>query len=129
MSIDFADAAPTVLVVDDEPDMRDLARLILEKGGLSVIEADGGAEALHRFYALAPPPVPAVVVLDNRMPGLTGLQVAEKMLAHNPDQVIVLFSAWLDHDVVAAATSLGVTECLSKSDARTLPAVVRRLLQ
>ena len=129
MSIDASLQVPTVLVVDDEPDMRDLARLILEKSGLAVVEAGDGNEALQRFYALAPPPQPAVVVLDNRMPGLSGLQVAEQMLAHNPDQVIVLYSAWLDHDVVARAKLVGVTECVSKTDARTLPSVVRRLLQ
>ena len=119
---------PTILVVDDEPDMRDLARLLLEIDGLTVVEAADGAEALERYFSLNPPPVPAVVVLDNRMPGLTGLEVAEAMLKHYPEQVIILFSAHLDRNFEAAAKELGVAECISKVDARHLPTVVRRLL-
>lgn len=119
---------PTILVVDDEPDMRDLARLLLEIEGLQVVDASDGAEALSKFFALAPPPVPAVVVLDSRMPGLTGLEVAKSMLEHNPDQLIVVFSAYLDRNLEASARELGVAECISKVDARHLPAVVRRLL-
>ena len=121
--------APLVLVVDDEPDMRELARMILELDGLEVVEAADGTEALEQFFALAPPPVPAVVILDNRMPGLTGLQVAESMLAHHPDQAIIVFSAYVDQDLEAAARALGVAKCISKTEARHLPSMVRRLLQ
>ena len=92
-----------VLLVDDEPDIRDLARLILEVDGLSVVEATSGTEALQQYFELAPPPVPAAVVLDQRMPGLSGLEVAEQMLSHNPGQVIVLFSAHLDQEARAEA--------------------------
>ncbi len=119
---------PLILVVDDEPDMRDLARMLLEIDGLTVVEAPDGKQALEQYFAMSPPPVPAVVVLDSRMPGLTGLEVAESMLAHNPDQVIVIFSAFLDRNLEAAAKDLGVAECISKVDARHLPSVVRRLL-
>ncbi|WP_460809782.1 response regulator transcription factor [Nocardioides salsibiostraticola] len=121
--------APLVLVVDDEPDMRELARMILELDGLEVVEAANGTEALEQYFALAPPPVPAVVILDNRMPGLTGLQVAESMLAHHPDQAIIVFSAYLDRELEAAARALGVAECISKTEARHLPDLVRRLLR
>ncbi|CAN5444157.1 hypothetical protein BH09ACT12_BH09ACT12_11030 [soil metagenome] len=120
--------APMISVVDAEPDMRDLARLLLEIDGLSVIEAGDGAEALEQFFSLKPPPVPAAVVLDNRMPGMSGLEVAERMLSHNPGQVIILFSAHLDRNFEAQAKELGVAECISKVDARHLPSVVRRLL-
>lgn len=119
----------TILVVDDEPDMRDLSRMLLEIDGLQVVEAADGAEALEKFFKLAPPPVPAVVVLDSRMPGMTGLEVAASMLEHNPEQMIVVFSAHLDRNLEAAARELGVAECISKIDARRLPSVVRSLLK
>lgn len=121
--------APTVLIVDDEPDMRELARVILERDGIEVIDvAADGAEALERFFELNPPPRPSAVVLDNRMPGLTGLQVAEQMLSHHPDQVIVLFSAFLDSSVEAAARAVGVTACVSKTDLTRLAPIIRGLL-
>ena len=89
--------APSIFVVDDEPSMRMLARAFLQKGGFNVVdEAEDGPQALERFQDLNPPPVPSVVLLDNRMPGLTGLEVAEQMLTQHPSQVIVLFSAHLD---------------------------------
>ena len=121
--------APSVLVVDDEPDVRDLARAILEMGGFHVIdEAEDGNEALARFVDLAPPPIPTVVLLDNRMPGRPGLEVAREMLRHHPDQVIVLFSAHLDDEVEEEARKIGVAACVSKMDAPRLPEILRRFV-
>ena len=120
---------PSVLVVDDEPDMRLLARRSLEKGGLHVVaEAVDGPQALEQFVSLDPPPVPTVVLLDNRMPGLTGLEVAQQMLTRNPDQVIVLFSAHLDETVEEGARASGVSACVSKSHLGRLPTIIWSLL-
>ncbi len=122
--------APTVFVVDDEPDMRLLARVFLEKGGFSVVhEAADGSQALERFHELNPPPIPSVVLLDNRMPGLTGLEVAEQMLSQHPNQVIILFSAHLDPAVEERARAIGITACVSKMKASRLPEIIRTLLQ
>ena len=121
--------APTVLVADDEPDIRELARVYLELDGFEVVgEAVDGPEALDRYIALNPPPVPAALVLDNRMPGLTGLQVASMILERHPDQVIVLFTAFLDDDVEREARAIGVGACLDKLQAADLPATLRGLL-
>lgn len=122
--------APSVFVVDDEPDMRMLARVFLERGGFNVVtEAEDGPQALERFHELNPPPIPSVVLLDNRMPGLTGLEVAERMLAQHPSQVIVLFSAHLDGSVKTKARDVGITACVSKMEASRLPDIIRTLLQ
>lgn len=121
--------APTVLIVDDEPDMRELARVVLEADGIDVVdEAIDGLDALERYYELDPPPIPSAVLLDHRMPGLTGLEVAGKMLSHHPGQVIVLFSAYLDANVVVAARDAGVTACVSKMDVSKLAPIIRGLL-
>ena len=124
-----APVAPSVFVVDDEPEMRMLARVFLERGGFSVVdEAEDGPQALERFHDLNPPPVPSVVLLDNRMPGLTGLEVAEQMLSQHPDQVIILFSAHLDTAVKEKARALGIAACVSKMEASRLPEIIRTLL-
>ena len=123
-------AAPSVFVVDDEPEMRMLARVFLERGGFNVVdEAGDGSQALERFHELDPPPVPSVVLLDNRMPGLTGLEVAELMLAQHPGQVIVLFSAHLDPAVRERARAIGIAACVSKMEASKLADIIRTLLQ
>jgi CheY-like chemotaxis protein len=62
----------TVLVVDDEPDIRDALRWMLEFKGHDVLEADNGVEALHILqYAVQP----LVVLLDLHMPLLSGAGV------------------------------------------------------
>ena len=127
MTLDASSEATTVLLVDDERDIRELARLIMEMGGLVVDEAVDGTQAIQRFIELDPPPKPAVVVLDNRMPGLTGVEVARRMLDIHPEQVILLFSAFLDPATEDAARAIGVTECVSKTDVRRLPDIIRRL--
>ena len=48
------------------------------------------------------------------------------MLQHNPDQVIVLFSAHLDGEVEEEAKAIGVAACVSKMDAPRLPEILRR---
>lgn len=122
-------APPTVLVVDDEEMMRELARAVLETSGLSVVaEASDGPQALERYESLDPPPDPSVVLLDQRMPGLTGLEVAQRILARNPAQVIILFSAFLDPGVEAAARDIGVTACVSKTEVVRIPDLIRRLV-
>jgi CheY-like chemotaxis protein len=114
----------TVLVADDEPDMRLLVRLVLERAGFEVVEeAVDGVSALAAASRLTPP-VPTVMVLDNQMPGRTGLEVAERVLAESPRQCIILFSAFLDDNVERRAVQLGIRGCLAKGDVARLPEMI-----
>ena len=127
----MTDAAgrPTVLVADDEPDIRELARVLLEMDGFDVVaEAVDGEQAMERYLALDPPPVPSVVLLDNRMPRLGGLETARRMLDLHPEQLIVLFSAHLDTEVTTRAKELGVAACVAKIDTPRLPRILRDLI-
>ena len=118
----------TVLVADDEEDIRTLVRLVLTRAGLEVIaEAIDGPDALEAVDRLQPPPVPSVLVLDNRMPGMSGLDVAELVLQQAPRQPIVLFSAFLNPEVEQQARALGIRACISKSEIARLPDVVASL--
>jgi DNA-binding NarL/FixJ family response regulator len=108
-----------ILIVDDEDDMRSLLRNLIELAneGLAVVgEAADGDEALERFREERP----EVVLIDERMPGLSGLETARQMLAETPTQTIVLFTAYLDDAISKAAERLGVRACVSKSDYRRL---------
>ena len=120
----------TVLVVDDEIDMRILVRVVLESAshGFEVVaEAVDGDEALASFDELDPPPVPTVVILDNRMPGRSGIEVAAEMRKRHPPQRIILFSAFLTPDVEAEARAVGIAACVGKEDVADLPDLVARL--
>lgn len=121
----------TTLVVDDEIDMRLLVRTVLElaQSGFHVVgEAEDGIAALEAYNGLEPPPIPEVVILDNRIPKLSGLMTAERMLSICPDQIVVLYSAFLDDDVRRAAKAIGIAECVSKSDLEALPGIIKRLV-
>lgn len=67
---------PTVLIVDDEPDVRLVTRVILEASGYDVDEAASGEAALE---LLAGGSLPDVVLLDVRMPGIDGWEVLRRL--------------------------------------------------
>ncbi len=109
-----------VLIVDDEADMRDLVRATIEiaNSGLSVSGvAEDGDEAVAQWREQRP----EVVLLDQRMPRMSGLEAAQRILAECPDQKIILFTAYLDDITEAAAQRFGITACMSKRDIRRLP--------
>jgi DNA-binding response OmpR family regulator len=64
-----------ILVIDDEPDIRDIVQLKLTRAGHSVTAAKNGKEGLA--FALADPP--DIVLLDVTMPGMTGLEVCDEL--------------------------------------------------
>ena len=64
-----------ILVVDDDPDIRDLLRELLDRAGFQVDEVDSGRAALRQLYAVAP----ALVILDVTMPDLDGYQTLERI--------------------------------------------------
>ena len=109
-----------VLIVDDEEDMRALLRSTIEiaNEGLRVAgEAVDGEDAMNQWREKRP----QIIVLDQRMPCATGLEVAERILAEHPEQAIILFSAYLDPDIVDRAAQLGVRACMSKREISRVP--------
>lgn len=122
----------TILIVDDEVDMRFLVRTVIEVAdhGLRVVgEAADGPEAIEKWRELNGPPEPDVVILDNRMPGLSGLDVARLILDERPGQILVLYSAFLDEAVRAEAAELGIAACVAKGEVDRLPDLVRSLAE
>lgn len=118
----------TTLVADDDADMRLLVRSVLRRGSIDVVnEAANGTEAIERFEACSP--APTVVLLDNQMPDLTGLEVARRIRREAPDQLIVLFSAYLSDAIVAESEAVGVSKCVPKSDALKLAEIIRAVAE
>jgi DNA-binding NarL/FixJ family response regulator len=60
------------------------------------------------------------------MPGRNGIEIATEILAEDPRQHILLFSAYFDDEIIAEAARIGVRECVSKDDAMALPEILRR---
>jgi DNA-binding NarL/FixJ family response regulator len=115
-----------VLIVDDEADIRLVMRvgLDLANDGLVVVgEAADGASALE----LADELDPTIVVLDQRMPGLSGLETAARLLERRPGQRMMLCSAFLDDDLRAEATAAGFQSCIRKDEIPQLPELLRAM--
>lgn len=97
-----------VLIADDTEDMRVLMRMLLTASDYSVVcEASDGQEALTRWREHRDRPLCAVV-LDHRMPEMTGLEVAEIIREERPGQHVIICSAFVDDELTAAADALGV---------------------
>ncbi|HVF18636.1 MAG TPA: response regulator transcription factor [Mycobacteriales bacterium] len=116
---------PSALIVDDEADVRFLLRQVIELDNHDITvagEAASGEEALAQWEEAKP----AVIVLDNRMPGVSGLDVAEQILREHPEQSIILFSAQLDVETLHRANELGIRACLGKNDYFQIPEAIRK---
>ena len=83
--------ARTVLIVDDHPEFRAIARMIVEGAGLEVVaEVPDGEAAL----AAAADTEPDLVLLDVRLPGLDGIAIAELLaVRRSPPAVVLMPSA------------------------------------
>lgn len=112
--------AKRVLIVDDEESARRALRMTLEHEGFIVEEAASGDEALTRWAGFAP----SVIVSDNKMPGLSGLDIA----LHLKERVqipVVIFSGHVDGELRDAAARLGV-HVVEKPDLERLIVTVKK---
>ena len=115
------------LIVDDEPDIRMLMRMTLDTAneGLFVCgEAADGVEAVEMAGDVAPD----VVVVDQRMPGMSGIETAVALRAARPDQRIVLCSAFLDSELRQEGQQVGILGFVNKREIGQLPDVIRALV-
>src|SRR4051794_38823757 len=106
--------APTIVVVDDAPDVRALVRTRLRLSGEFNVVGEGsdGAAAV----ALATEHRPEVMLLDVSMPGMDGLEALPKVLDASPETKVVLYSGFEEHGLVEEAQRLGATAFVEKSE-------------
>jgi PAS domain S-box-containing protein len=86
----------TVLVIDDDEEVRHFIAASLEEYGHEVIEAADGVDGIERFGATQPD----LVVIDYVMPGLSGAEVAAHIVATRPDQPILFVSGYSETDEI-----------------------------
>lgn len=105
--------AVRVMVVDDTDHVRTMLADMLELDGFAVVaRAATGDEAVR----LAAETDPHVVVMDLKMPGVDGLEATRRIKEDRPEQPVILYTAYLDPAIEAAAREAGVTLCLGKID-------------
>jgi len=116
-------ASPIVFVVDDDASVRTSLTRLLETSGY-VVEAFASARA---FLAREPHPGPCCLVLDVRMPGLTGIQLQELLAATGRRMSIVFVTGHADVATSVKAMKAGAVDLLTKPvDAKDLIAAIQR---
>jgi CheY-like chemotaxis protein len=118
-------ASARVLVVDDEPSIRQLSARMLERLGYAADEAGDASQALERIRACPPD----VVLVDVMMPGMSGRELRERVLAAWPDLPVVLMSGHPSAELLQAELKNGDNHWLAKPfTISTLAATLRDAL-
>ena len=112
-----------VMMVDDQPIFRAAARALIDTMSEfePVVEAASGAEALEAAARLHP----ELVLLDVRMPGMSGIETCRRLTAADASVVVVLVTSGEYPAVARAARSCGAAALLAKQNIN--PAVLRGL--
>ena len=105
-----------ILLVDDEESIRNMMRMTLELDGYTVWTAADGPAALEIFQK----ELPDVVLLDVRMPGMSGIEVLSRIKEFNPESEVIIISGHGDMDMAV--------ECLRKEASNFLTKPVREEL-
>ncbi len=99
-----------ILIIDDEAHIRQMMRLTLEASGYEIEEAANGDEGLARF---ARGGVDAIV-LDQKMPGMDGLETLRRLNERAPDACVLMVTAFASIELAVDAMKLGATDFLRK---------------
>jgi two-component system response regulator FixJ len=118
-------AARRVYIVDDEPEIRDALALLLSTAG---VETEEYASA-EGFWENAPHDAPYCVILDHRLPGLSGMELLARIAARSRAATVIMMTGHGDIPTAVQAMKLGAYHFTEKPfDAETLLGVVEEAL-
>lgn len=100
----------TRLVVDDDPHMRESVSLLLSASGHDVVTAENAEQALEKFQQTDFD----VVLTDIRMPGISGVELVERIHHLNPEVPVILMTAYAEMDVSVDAIHKGAFDFIIK---------------
>ena len=116
----------TVLIVDDKEMLRDSVGTTLERAGFAILTAPDGQAALDAVARSRPD----VLVTDMRMPGMTGVELLEKVKAIDDELPVILMTAFGTIDTAVRAMKLGAFDYLTKPfEGDELIIAVRRAME
>ena len=102
----------TILIAEDEELLRKLLEQLLVGQGYTVVSAQDGAEALT-VYARHQKEI-ALVISDNGMPKLSGIELVTALKAINPEVKVIISSGFIDNTLREDMVSVGVTDYIMK---------------
>lgn len=102
----------TVMVADDDDDIRKVIRLLFEESGCNVIEAENGKEAVELYRQQSP----NVILMDISMPEMNGLEACAEIRSDNSgrDIPILLVTSLVDSSSIEKGFAVGATDYITK---------------
>lgn len=118
--------APNILVIDDDEPIRDSCQQTLSKDGCLVKTAGEGNEGLRRMKEESFD----VILLDLKMPGLSGVEVLERIKENNPETIVIIITGYPSVESAVQTMKMGAYDYLSKPfTPDELRIVLRRALE
>ena len=102
--------APNILVIDDDEPIRDSCQQVLSKDGCRVKTAGEGDEGLRRMKEESFD----LILLDLKMPGLSGVEVLERIKENNPEAIVIVITGYPSVQSAVQTMKLGAYDYLSK---------------
>jgi len=118
-----------VLIVDDEPDVRKVVRMTLEKSGYHVLEAEDGEKAIEEIKKGENSIVLDVIITDIRMPNKNGIDVINYYKQEWPSVPLIVLTGFPDMDMATSLLKHGIVDYLVKPvEAEKLRAAVAQAM-
>ena len=102
---------PKIFIVDDEPELRQGIRAFIQpRFDCDILEAGNAQEVLEKLKT----DQPDLILLDIKMPGISGLDIIADIKKLSPASRVVIVSAWNSSEVMSKAVAIGAEDCISK---------------
>ena len=119
-----------VLVVDDEPDVRKVVRMTLEKSGYDVLEAEDGEKAIEEVKKDENSMLLNLIITDIRMPNMNGIDVINYYRKEWPSVPLIVLTGFPDMDMATTLLKHGIVDYLVKPvEAEKLRAAVSQAME
>lgn len=119
-----------ILVVDDEPSVRTVVRMTLEKAGYDVLEAENGEKAIEVINTGENRLVLDAVICDIRMPKINGVQAIDYFQREYPHVPVIVLTAYPETQMAVSFIRNGVADYLIKPvEAQKLQAAVAKAME
>ncbi len=102
----------TILIIEDEDDLRKLLGIVLQELGYRVLSAGNGEDGLAHFKAN--PDEIQIVVTDLDMPGMSGLEVSKALKKLKPSLHVIVTTGYLDGSIRENIKTIGVSDIIQK---------------
>jgi len=100
----------SILVVDDEADIREVLEITLMDEGYEVLLAEDGQKAMAVFLEKRPP----IVITDIKMPAMGGVELLRQVKQENPDTEVLMITGHGDMDLTIASLKFGAMDFITK---------------